>query len=228
MHSIYWMNILFECQRYGIKVIYLNTGHSSFRGCSFQRLYMHFNNVDVDFSVLNLINECILLRDNQLSCSDLIFFSAQLYYFYLCGSSLPKNNRNNRLFSNHAKLFWTLYMHVMTIFSPSAASSQSFSRMKNSFCLNWIEYHPSPWSRARLVFTDYYGCGVEADVLNWKCSCWSRAWVTRGIRQSAWCGLLAAAPVSATCVVQEMLWRYDDRWRVLCYGTVPSRCNRDV
>jgi len=58
---------LFGCQRYVIKVIdYLNLGHFSFRGCSFQRLYtnMNYNNVDVHYSVLNLLNECILLRDN--------------------------------------------------------------------------------------------------------------------------------------------------------------------
>jgi len=55
----------------GIKVIdYLNMGHFSFRSCSFQRLYnnTNHNDVDVDYFVFNLLNECILLRDNQLSC----------------------------------------------------------------------------------------------------------------------------------------------------------------
>jgi len=50
-----------------IEVIdYLKMGHFSFRGCSFHRLYtnMNYNNVDVDKSVLNLLNKCILLRDN--------------------------------------------------------------------------------------------------------------------------------------------------------------------
>jgi len=37
--------------------------HFSFRGCSFQRLYtnMNYKNVSVDYSVRNLLNECILL-----------------------------------------------------------------------------------------------------------------------------------------------------------------------
>jgi len=50
-------------------------GHFSFRGCSFQRLFtdMNYHNVDVDYSVLNLLYECILLRDNQSSCSGLDF-----------------------------------------------------------------------------------------------------------------------------------------------------------
>jgi len=79
MHSVMGRNNLFECQRYGIKVIdYLNMGHFSFRGCSFQRLCtnINYNNVDVDYSVLNLSNECILLIDNQLSSSGLDFFSS--------------------------------------------------------------------------------------------------------------------------------------------------------
>ena len=51
-------------------------GQFSFRGGSFQKLYtnMNYSNNDVDFYVINLLNECILLRDQQLSGSGLHFF----------------------------------------------------------------------------------------------------------------------------------------------------------
>jgi len=86
MHSVFGRNILFGCQRYGIKVIdYLNMGYFSFRGYSYQRLYtnMNYNNVDVDYNVLNLLNESILLRDNQLFCSGLDFSQFNCLISYL-------------------------------------------------------------------------------------------------------------------------------------------------
>jgi len=48
-------------------------GHFSFRGNSFRKLCtsMNYNNNDVDFWAINILNECILLRDHQLSCSGL-------------------------------------------------------------------------------------------------------------------------------------------------------------
>ena len=55
-------NVLFGCQRYGIKVLdYFCVGQLSFRGCSFQKLYtnMNYSNNDVDFYVINLLNEFI-------------------------------------------------------------------------------------------------------------------------------------------------------------------------
>jgi len=68
MHSVLGRNILVGCRRYGINVLdYLNKGHYTFRGCSFQRLHtMNYNNVDVDYYyVVNFFNECILQRNNQ-------------------------------------------------------------------------------------------------------------------------------------------------------------------
>jgi hypothetical protein len=70
---------LFGCQRYGIKVLdYFGMGQFSFCDGSFQKLYTNTNNSnnDVDFHVINLLNECILLRDQQLSSSGLLFFRA--------------------------------------------------------------------------------------------------------------------------------------------------------
>jgi len=63
-------------------------GHFSFRGCSFQRLYTNRNNtnVDVDYAVRNLLNECNLLRDNQLFCSGLDFLQLNFIISYLCCS----------------------------------------------------------------------------------------------------------------------------------------------
>jgi len=70
-----------------IKAIdYLKMGHFSFCGCSLQRLYtqMNYNNIDVDYAVLNLLNECLLLRDNQLSGSGFDFSQLNCTISYLC------------------------------------------------------------------------------------------------------------------------------------------------
>jgi len=47
---------------------------------------MNYNNVNVDYSVLHLSNECILLRDNQLCCSGLDFSQLNCIILYLCCS----------------------------------------------------------------------------------------------------------------------------------------------
>jgi len=83
--------ILCGCKRYGIKVIdYLNMGHFSFRGSTFQRIYtnMNHNNVDVDYSVLNLLNG---LNFSQLNCiiSYLICSWIGLFYYLLFLILLP-------------------------------------------------------------------------------------------------------------------------------------------
>ena len=74
MHSVLGRNILFGCQRCGIKVLdYFCMRHFSFHSNSFCKLYnsMNYNNSNVDFCIFNSLNECILLRDHQLSCSGL-------------------------------------------------------------------------------------------------------------------------------------------------------------
>jgi len=89
MHSVLGRNILFGCQRYGIKVLdYFYMGHFSFRGNSFRKLCtsMNYNNNDVDFWAINLLNECILLRDHQLSCSGLDISQLNCIISYLCCS----------------------------------------------------------------------------------------------------------------------------------------------
>jgi len=80
------LSCLFGCQRYGIKVIdYLNMGHFSFCGCSFQRLYtnMNYNNVDVDYSVLNLLPEYILLIENNYPLLWIFLSSIALFCIYV-------------------------------------------------------------------------------------------------------------------------------------------------
>ena len=63
-------------------------GQFFFRGGSFQKLYtnMNYSNNDVDFYVLNLLNECILLRDQQLSGSGSHFPELKYIISYLCCS----------------------------------------------------------------------------------------------------------------------------------------------
>jgi len=87
MHCVLGRDILFGCQRYGIKVIdYLNMGHFSLPGCSFQRLYtnMNYNHVDVDYYVLNLLNEFILISDNQLYPALVSIFLSSIISFLCC------------------------------------------------------------------------------------------------------------------------------------------------
>ena len=89
MHSVLGRNILFGCQRYGIKVLdYLGMGQFVLRGGSFQKLYTNTidSNNDVDFHVLNLLNECILLRDQQLSGSGLLCSELNDIISHICCS----------------------------------------------------------------------------------------------------------------------------------------------
>ena len=90
MHSALGRNILFGCHRYGIKVLdyFYKYIHFSFRGGSFQKLYtnMNYSNMYVDFCVINLLNECILLRDHQLSCSGLDISQLNCIISHLCCS----------------------------------------------------------------------------------------------------------------------------------------------
>ena len=92
MHSVLGKNVLFGCQRYGIKVVdYFYMGLSSFRGSSFWKLrtnctaigLQHKNNAQW---LVNLLNECILLRDHQLSYSGLDISQLNYIILYLCTS----------------------------------------------------------------------------------------------------------------------------------------------
>ena len=90
MHSVLGRNILFGCQRYGIKVLdYFNMEHFSFRDFSFRKLctvvYASRSNIDEDW-VINLLNECILLRDQQLSHSGLDISQLNYIISHLCCS----------------------------------------------------------------------------------------------------------------------------------------------
>ena len=87
MHSVMGRNILFGCQGYGIEVLdYFCMGQLSFHGGLFQKLYtnMNYSNNDVDFYVISLLNECILLRYQQLS--GLHFSELENIISYLCCS----------------------------------------------------------------------------------------------------------------------------------------------
>ena len=85
MHSVLGRNILFGCQRYGLKVCdFLHTGQRFFQGNSFRNLYSKITDDVVEPWIINLLHECILLRDCHLFCSGLNFSELTCIISSLC------------------------------------------------------------------------------------------------------------------------------------------------
>ena len=89
MNSVLGRNILFGCEKYGLKVCdYLSMGQSSFCGNSFHKLSDSINKDNVESWVINLLHECVLLRNHQLSCSALNNSQLSAIISYICCSWL--------------------------------------------------------------------------------------------------------------------------------------------
>jgi len=87
MNSVLGRNVLFGCEKYGLKVCdFLFMGQSSFCGSSFQKLYDSTNKDNVESWAINLLHECVLLRNRQLSCSGLDNSQLTAIISHLCCS----------------------------------------------------------------------------------------------------------------------------------------------
>jgi len=87
MHSILGRNILVGCQRYGLKVCdFLTMSPFFFKGNRFFKLFNENNEDVVNPCVINLLNESILLRDQDLICSGLDFSQLTYIISFICCS----------------------------------------------------------------------------------------------------------------------------------------------